>query len=195
MAAYVPSPPICDKIISMIRLDRFLCEMNEGTRSEVKKLISKGLVEVNGEAVSDPGKKVDPDKDCIFVGGRHIAYAEFEYFMLNKPAGVISASRADLRSRAEICVVDLISDKKRKDLFPVGRLDKDTEGLLLITNDGRLAHDLLSPKKHVDKQYLAELDIPLTEEGRKGLRKVWISAMISLRFPAGSASIQKIAYL
>ena len=171
MAAYVPSPPICDKIISMIRLDRFLCEMNEGTRSEVKKLISKGLVEVNGEAVSDPGKKVDPDKDCIFVGGRHIAYAEFEYFMLNKPAGVISASRADLRSRAEICVVDLISDKKRKDLFPVGRLDKDTEGLLLITNDGRLAHDLLSPKKHVDKQYLAELDIPLTEEGRKRIEE------------------------
>ena len=145
--------------------------MNEGTRSEVKKLISKGLVKVNGETATDPGKKVDSDKDCIFVDGRHIAYAEFEYFMLNKPSGVISASRSDLRNKEEVCVVDLISDKKRKDLFPVGRLDKDTEGLLLITNDGKLAHDLLSPKKHVDKQYLAELDIPLTEEGRKRLEK------------------------
>ena len=160
----------------MIRLDRFLCEMNEGTRSEVKKLISKGLVEVNGEAVSDPGKKVDPDKDCIFVGGCHIAYAEFEYFMLNKPAGVISASRADLRSKDESCVVDLISDKKRKDLFPVGTISCLRKSMWI-------------------SNILQNLTSRLRRRAERGLRKVWISAMISLRFPAGSASIQKIAYL
>ena len=104
--------------------------------------------------------KVDTDKSMVCFDGREVAYAEYEYYMLNKPAGVISATEDN---RCET-VIDLIESKKRKDLFPVGRLDKDTEGLLLITNDGALAHRLLSPKKHVDKCYFAKVQGKVTEE-------------------------------
>lgn len=140
-----------------MRLDKFLCDMGAGTRSEVKRLIAKGQVAVNGEVVKDAAKKVKEAADTVTLSGTEIGYQRFEYYMLNKPAGVISASRTDLRNKDERCVVDLITSKKRKDLFPVGRLDKDTEGLLLITNDGALSHELLSPKKHVWKTYYAEL--------------------------------------
>lgn len=146
-----------------IRLDKYLTEMSVGSRSEVKKAITKGLTEVNGETVKKPEQKIDPALDQVCFQGRRITYAAMEYYMLNKPAGVISASE----DRHETTVVDLITEKKRKDLFPVGRLDKDTEGLLLITNDGELAHRLLSPKKHVDKVYYAKIAGKVTEEDKK----------------------------
>ena len=133
----------------MMRLDKYLADMGEGTRQEVKKQIRRGAVTVNGETVRSPERKVS-EEDQVCLDGRQVSYAKMEYFMLNKPAGVVSATE-DRRDRT---VLDLIADRKRKDLFPVGRLDKDTEGLLLITNDGAMAHRLLSPRRHVDKVYL-----------------------------------------
>lgn len=147
----------------MMRLDKYLAEMGCGTRSEVKKQIRKSAVTVNGETVRDVDFKVDETKDVVCVNGQQISYVSMEYYMLNKPAGVVSATE-DKRDQT---VIDLIADKKRKDLFPVGRLDKDTEGLLLITNDGKLAHDLLSPKKHVDKTYYARIKGKVTDEDVK----------------------------
>ncbi len=142
-----------------MRLDKFLCDMGEGTRSQVKQKIRKGAVTVDGLAVRQPEYQVHP-KNCICLEGRPVSYVKLEYYMLNKPAGVVSATR----DPKEPTVLDLILDKRRKDLFPVGRLDKDTEGLLLITNDGALSHSLLSPRKHVDKTYYAKVEGLVTEE-------------------------------
>ena len=147
----------------MMRLDKYLAEMGIGTRQEVKKQIRQGKVTVNGTVVKAADMKIDENGDEVAVGGRMISYVSYEYYMLNKPAGVISATE----DRKDTTVIDLIRDKKRKDLFPVGRLDKDTEGLLLITNDGDLAHRLLAPKKHVDKVYYAKIDGTVTEEDVK----------------------------
>lgn len=142
-----------------LRLDKYLADMGLGTRSEVKKTIQKGQVMVNDVSVKKPETKIDTQSDVVFYQGKEVAYAEFEYYMLHKPAGVVSATE----DKKDQTVLDLI-DSKRKDLFPVGRLDKDTEGLLLITNDGQLAHRLLSPSKHVDKVYFARIDGKVTEE-------------------------------
>ena len=150
-----------------MRLDKYLADMGIGTRQEVKKCIRQGRVTVNGETVKTPESKVHEESDLVTVDGRVVAYASMEYYMLNKPAGVVSATE-DAR---DTTVVDLIREKKRKDLFPVGRLDKDTEGLLLITNDGDLAHRLLSPKKHVDKVYYARIRGKVTEEDVKQFAK------------------------
>ena len=135
----------------MMRIDKYLAEMGQGTRSEIKKLIRSGRVMVDGETVKKPELKIDETTQKVSLDGKQIGYAKKEYYMLHKPAGVISATKDD----RDKTVLDLITDKKRNDLFPVGRLDKDTEGLLLITNDGELAHRLLSPAHHVDKQYYA----------------------------------------
>ena len=143
-----------------IRLDKYLADMGKGTRSEVKKAIGKGLVRVNNEIVKKPETKLDTDSDNVLFDGVLVGYAQYEYYMLNKPAGVISATE----DKREKTVIDLITEKKRKDLFPVGRLDRDTEGLLLISNDGELAHRLLSPSKHVDKVYYAKIDGKVTIE-------------------------------
>lgn len=144
----------------MIRLDKYLADMGCGTRQEVKKFIRSGQVFVDGIVVKKPETKVEQTVQEVFLNGEKVGYESFEYYMLNKPAGVISATE----DQSCQTVVDLIKDKKRKDLFPVGRLDKDTEGLLLITNDGALAHRLLSPKKHVDKCYFARICGKVTEE-------------------------------
>lgn len=144
----------------MIRLDKYLADMSIGTRQEVKKYIRQGRVKINEDIIKKPEYKIREDEDKITFDGAPVAYETFEYYMLNKPAGVISATE-DKRDKT---VLDLIKEKKRKDLFPVGRLDKDTEGLLLITNDGALAHRLLSPKKHVDKCYYAKISGGVTEE-------------------------------
>lgn len=144
----------------MIRLDKYLANMSIGTRQEVKKYIRQGRVKINEDIIKKPEYKIREDEDKITFDGAPVAYETFEYYMLNKPAGVISATE-DKRDKT---VLDLIKEKKRKDLFPVGRLDKDTEGLLLITNDGALAHRLLSPKKHVDKCYYAEISGGVTED-------------------------------
>ncbi len=147
----------------MMRLDKYLAEMGVGTRQEVKKQIRQGKAAVNGTVVKAADTKIDETCDEVTISDRNISYVSYEYYMLNKPAGVVSATE----DRRDTTVIDLIKEKKRKDLFPVGRLDKDTEGLLLITNDGDLAHRLLAPKKHVDKVYYAKIDGMVTEEDVK----------------------------
>lgn len=143
-----------------LRLDKYLAEMNLGTRSEVKKLITKGQIQVNRTIVKKPEFKLDPISDRVQYQDCEITYVTYEYYMLNKPSGVISATE----DKRDTTVINLIESRQRKDLFPVGRLDKDTEGLLLITNDGALAHRLLSPKKHVDKTYYAKICGKVTKE-------------------------------
>ena len=140
--------------MSKLRLDKYLADMGVGTRQEVKALIRKGRVAVDGITAKAPELKVDPDEAQVTVDGNSISYVKMEYWMLHKPAGVVSATE-DRRDRT---VLDLLSDAARKDLFPVGRLDKDTEGLLLVTDDGALSHALMSPSRHVSKVYEAELD-------------------------------------
>jgi 16S rRNA pseudouridine516 synthase len=143
-----------------LRIDKMLANMNFGSRKEVKTLLKKGSVTVNGEVVKDAKIHVDADLDDILVYGEKLAYTEFIYLMMNKPDGVISATE-DVVHRT---VLDLLDGEDRVfEPFPVGRLDKDTEGLLLLTNDGKLAHRLLSPKKHVPKTYYAKVDGLVTE--------------------------------
>ena len=137
-----------------IRLDRFMAEMKQGTRSQVKEMIRKGRVLVDGTVCRESDRKIFPDETRVTLDGQPVGWADTEYYMLNKPQGVVSATE-DGRYQT---VIDLIDEAKRKDLFPVGRLDKDTEGLLLLTDDGALAHDLLAPKKHVDKVYFVRTD-------------------------------------
>lgn len=149
----------------MMRLDKFLSEAGAGTRSHVKACIRQGQVQVNEIVEKDAGRKVDEQRDSILLNGRLLSYSRYGYFMLNKPVGVVSATRDKLSET----VLSLLPENSFKDLFPAGRLDKDTEGLLLITNDGALAHNLLSPKKHVDKTYLAKIEHSLTEADIKRL--------------------------
>lgn len=148
--------------VVIIRLDKYLADMGIGTRAEVKKYIRQGKIMVDDMVVKSPEMKINIGCRQIFYNGKQVAYEQFEYYMLNKPAGVVSAA-ADKKDKT---VIDLIAEKKRKDLFPVGRLDKDTEGLLLITNDGDLAHRLLAPKKHVNKVYYAKIQGIVTEEDK-----------------------------
>lgn len=136
-----------------MRLDKFLTEMKQGSRSQVKEMIRKGRVTVDGLICRDSDLKIDPECQKIELDQTAVGWADVEYYLLNKPKGVVSATE-DARYQT---VVDLIKTSKRKDLFPVGRLDIDTEGLLLLTNDGALAHELLSPKKHVNKVYFARV--------------------------------------
>lgn len=146
--------------MSMMRLDKFLAKAGMGTRTEVKQMIRKGRVTINGQTAKGGDQKTDPEKDLVCLDEKIVQYEEFEYFMLNKPAGCVSATR----DRISETVMKYIPSDRKGELFPVGRLDKDTEGLLLITNDGELAHRLLSPGKHVDKTYYAEVSGRVTEE-------------------------------
>lgn len=136
----------------MIRLDKILAHCGYGSRKEVKELIRKGYVLVNGEVVLDDDFKVDPQIDEITVANEDVSYDEFIYLMLNKPDGYVSATF----DNNDPTVLDLIYGYENRNLFPVGRLDKDTTGLLLLTNDGKLAHKLLSPKHHVNKTYYVQ---------------------------------------
>lgn len=136
------------------RLDKILAYLGYGSRSDVKKMVKQGRVVLNGVVPKDSGMQCNPYEDDIAVDGERIEYRDFVYLMLNKPQGVISATE-DYRERT---VLDLIPEEFRVfSPFPVGRLDKDTEGFLLLTNDGQLAHDLLSPRKHVPKTYEAHV--------------------------------------
>ena len=138
----------------MMRLDKFLCETGFGTRSQVKEMLKKGQVTVNGVAAKKPEQKIDEHKDQITCQGKTASYEKHVYYMLHKPAGVVSATE----DKREKTVLDLLKSEDRRDgIFPVGRLDKDTEGFLLLTDDGDLAHRLLSPRKHVDKTYYAKI--------------------------------------
>lgn len=144
-----------------MRLDKLLAHTGFGTRKEVKKIIKDKYIEVNGEVATNPGLKVDPDTDDIRVGGERIFYEEFVYYMLNKPAGVISATEDYVHET----VLDLLDPSDSvQEPHPVGRLDIDTEGLLILTNDGQLTHQLTSPKKQVDKEYYAEIEGIVTEK-------------------------------
>ena len=152
----------------MMRLDKLLVELNIGTRSEVKALLKKGLILVDGEKAKKPEEKVDETKVVISYQGKEYTYQQFHYYVMNKPKGVITATE-DAHERTVMDVFYSQCPDAPKGLSPVGRLDKDTTGLLLITNDGQLAHDMLSPKKHVDKTYFVTLDGPLTEDDVKAL--------------------------
>lgn len=137
-----------------MRLDRYLANMSCGSRSEVKRLIRSGSVTVNDQSIKDESFQINPGIDIIVCWGSEVAYREYVYLMLNKPAGVISATE-DSKERT---VLDLIDPMYlNKGIFPVGRLDKDTEGLLILTNNGELGHKLLSPKKKVPKRYFAKV--------------------------------------
>lgn len=144
----------------MVRLDKFLCDCNIGTRNQVKDLIRKGQITVNGQIIKKADCKIDENADKIVCQNTPVTYRKYAYYMLNKPAGVVSAT---IDNTADT-VISLLNGVTDKDLFPVGRLDKDTTGLLLITNDGELSHRLLSPRKHVDKQYLVGLRSPLAPD-------------------------------
>ncbi|MGG5371808.1 pseudouridine synthase [Enterococcus sp. AZ196] len=164
-----------------MRLDKFLAEAGLGSRKEVKQLIKKGQISVNQQIERTDKKQIDPEKDIVDYQGENLHYQEFYYYLLHKPAGVVSATE-DTRDRT---VMDLFSPADyRSDLFPVGRLDKDTEGLLLITNDGKLAHELLSPRKHVEKEYFAEVLGVMTAEDQDRFRSGEIMLDGELALPA-----------
>ena len=142
-----------------MRLDRFLCELNIGTRSQVKELIKKGNVSVNGVIITKSDTNINETSDEVLFKGEKLRYREYVYIMINKPDGVVTATR----DKNLPTVMDLIKPLPVKDMSPVGRLDRDTTGLLLITNDGELSHRLLSPKYHVDKTYLVTCEHSLSE--------------------------------
>ena len=136
-----------------MRLDKFLATCAGSTRSEVKKQLKKGMVLVNEAVETHPERQVDPQQDCIVLAGKPVCWQPFVVLMLNKQAGVVTATE----DRHQKTVMDGIDHPRRKELFPVGRLDIDTEGLLLLMNDGALAHRMLSPRHHVDKTYYAKV--------------------------------------
>lgn len=144
-----------EKTIKKQRIDKVLSHIGIGSRSDIRKQAKQGLITVNGVVVKDSGHHVDPYNDKIEVGGESVTYREFVYLMMNKPPGVLSATE-DKRDRT---VLDLLKQEYAQfEPFPVGRLDKDTVGLLVLTNDGKLAHELLSPRKHVPKTYEATVE-------------------------------------
>ncbi|HLR91645.1 MAG TPA: pseudouridine synthase [Atopostipes sp.] len=155
-----------------MRLDKLLAHTGFGTRKEVKKIIRDGYIEVNGKMIKNPGTKVDPDVDDVRIGGERIYYEEFVYFMLNKPAGVISATEDFVHET----VLDLLEPNDLvQEPHPVGRLDIDTEGLLILTNDGQLTHQLTSPKKEIDKEYYAIITGIVTDEDVKKFEEgLWL---------------------
>ena len=144
-----------------MRLDKYLVACTVGSRTEVKNFLKAGRVTVNGKKEKSAKLQINEETDEICFDGQKLTYEEFVYYMLNKPQGVISATE-DTKHKT---VLDLLDDYARaKEVFPVGRLDIDTHGLLLLTNDGKLAHALLSPKRHVDKTYLAQVNGIMTDE-------------------------------
>ena len=145
----------------MERLDKVLSNLGYGTRKEVKYMVKKSMIEVNDVVVKDSGLAIEPEKCKIKVNGEEVNHRKYIYIMMNKPSGVISATFDNY----DKTVIDLLDEEYRIfDPFPVGRLDKDTEGLLLITNDGELNHRLISPKWHVDKKYYAEINKPVSDD-------------------------------
>lgn len=143
-----------------MRIDKFVSEQAGVSRSDAKNMIKRSQISVNGTPVRSADMKIDPEKDRITVCGKEISYRQFMYIMLNKPDGVVCATRDGLSST----VLELLPQEfRRKGLFPAGRLDKDTEGFVFITDDGALAHKMLSPKNHVEKEYVVTLERPAEE--------------------------------
>lgn len=143
-----------------MRLDKFLANMGVGTRSEVKQLLKKNQVQVNGKNEKQSKSQINPEEDTVTVNGDLIRYVDKVYIMLNKPAGYISATEDNEHST----VLDLIDDFQNLNIFPVGRLDKDTTGLILLTNDGQFNHDIMSPNKHVSKIYRVEAEKAVSQQ-------------------------------
>lgn len=146
-----------------IRLDKFLCACLDISRKEAKEFIKKGRIQIEGNIAKKADQKIQPEQDKILCDGEELCFEEFHYLMFHKPAGVISATK----DRQERTVMDFIQESYKERLFPVGRLDKDTEGLLLLTDDGELAHNLLSPRKHVKKTYFAKVSGEIGAEAVK----------------------------
>ncbi len=152
--------------MSLERLDKIICNTNDFSRSQLKRLALKGSVLLNGQVVTDLSQKADGDRDVISVDGKILNTRKFVYIMQNKPKGVVSASEG----RGDVSVIDILPPElKRKGLFPAGRLDKDTTGFVLITNDGDFAHRILSPKNHIQKTYTVTLETPIDENAIKTL--------------------------
>ena len=173
-----------------MRLDKFLKETGFGSRKEVKILIKQKRVSVNDTLVSNEGLSINEEKDVVKVDNQIVKYVKYVYIMLNKPQGVVSATTDNIHTT----VIDLINDFKYLDLFPVGRLDIDTEGLLLITNDGALSHNLLSPKKHVDKTYFLKTNNSLTSDDMKRIEDgVYLDNELTL--PAKIEKVSEYDYL
>ncbi len=180
----------------MTRLDKYLCDCNAGTRSQVKDFIKYGQVTVNGIIVKKSDIKIDEANDIVTLRGEVCTCRKYAYYMLYKPAGVVSATNDNTADT----VLSLLKGVKDKNLFPVGRLDKDTTGLLLITNDGELSHRMLSPKKHVDKTYLVGIRNPLTKEDKERLEqgvdigddKITLPAKVAFPAPACTEEQEQI---
>lgn len=169
-----------------MRLDKFLCDTAGLTRTEAKNAVKKGQIAVNGQVQKAADFKVKENTDTVTFQGRTLSYAAFHYYILHKPAGVITATE----DKKESTVMDILREEKVKNLFPVGRLDKDTEGLLLITDDGELAHNLLSPKKHVDKEYLVKVRDSISEDD---CRKLSEGVDIGDEKPTAPAKVERVA--
>lgn len=169
-----------------MRLDKFLCDTAGLTRTEAKNAVKKGQIAVNGQVQKAADFKVKETTDTVTFQGKPLSYAAFHYYMLHKPAGMITATE----DKKESTVMDILREEKVKNLFPVGRLDKDTEGLLLVTDDGELAHNLLSPKKHVDKEYLVKVRDSISEED---CRKLSEGVDIGDENPTAPAKVERVA--
>lgn len=173
-----------------MRLDKFLKDTGFGSRKEVKLLIKQKIVSVNDTIVVNEGLSINEEHDIVKVDNNIVKYVKYVYIMLNKPKGVVSATVDNVHTT----VIDLINEYKYLDLFPVGRLDIDTEGLLLITNDGTLSHNLLSPKKHVDKTYLLNTNVSLSDSDMRKLEEgVYLDSELTL--PAKIEKINDLEYL
>ena len=173
-----------------MRLDKFLKDTGFGSRKEVKLLIKQKIVSVNDTIVVNEGLSINEEHDIVKVDNNIVKYVKYVYIMLNKPKGVVSATVDNVHTT----VIDLINEYKYLDLFPVGRLDIDTEGLLLITNDGTLSHNLLSPKKHVDKTYLLNTNVSLSDSDMRKLEEgVCLDSELTL--PAKIEKINDLEYL
>ena len=144
----------------MMRLDKYLADCGVGTRTEVKKIIKSGRVQINGQVICKPEAKVKEDADTVLVDNGKISYEKYAYFLFHKPSGCVTAVKDNLHKT----VMDYFPEKEFEGFSPVGRLDLDTEGFLLVTNDGQLAHHLISPSHHVAKTYYAKLDADVLPE-------------------------------
>ena len=152
----------------MERIDKLLANMGLGSRRDIKEMIRRGEVTINGALCRDSGQKADPDRDSVTLSGRTLRLRTTFTFQMNKPAGYLSASRDD----RDVTVMELLSQEhQRLGLFPAGRLDKDSEGLLLLTNDGALAHALTAPRRHVDKQYFIRYEGTLSPDAEQRFRE------------------------
>lgn len=178
-----------------MRLDKYLAGMSYGTRNEVKKIIRSGSVTVNGIQALKPETKVNELSDIVYIGDERISYSQYVYYMLNKPAGCVSATKDNLHKT----VIDLLEENTgnniRDDIFPAGRLDIDTEGLVLLTNDGVLAHMLLSPRSHVDKAYYLIADGIITDDGIKQLKEGIDIGDDTLTLPAQAENVKLCKFL